>query len=57
MPLNSTTEQARASGIDPAEDIRQELVRLRDEAINQAAFDWVVILTHAIWWLAKEEGK
>ena len=30
------------------EDIRQQLVRLRDEALEQGEFHWSVILSHAI---------
>lgn len=37
---------------DGIEDIREQVIKLRDEAIEQNEFEWVVVLTHTVALLA-----
>lgn len=52
-----TEAEAAASGIDTVNSVRQALINLRSEAMN----DWpdrigeTLVLSHALWWLSHLE--
>lgn len=55
-PLASDAEAA-AAGIDALNSIRQDLIDLRSSAmtVNPPPWHHILLLSHAIWWLAAAE--
>jgi len=48
---------AWSAGIDAKENVRQGLIDLRNALLkaDQPAWDYIVLLSHAIWWLAPSD--
>lgn len=51
-------QEAAAAGIDTRVNVRQGLIELREKFLSQPspAWDTVALLSHAIWWLADDNG-
>jgi hypothetical protein len=56
VPIDSTDDQALSEGIDRRSIVRDGLIQLRNAEMANAQWVNVMLLTHAIWWLADDRA-
>ena len=49
--MNKIERTAAQNGIAPFDEVRKEIIKVRDRNLNFDNFEEAVLLSHVIWWL------